>query len=161
MHKKRKSDFDAGTFLLERFQGRSLRVHAANIPKEYFQMSKFKLEKLVKPTICLIALKQRFWQLNLEWQPGIKYSVHDCHSEICTYQYFYQGVVKNPAKFCWLLRSDVYAPILYDDARDLLFLKLYEVINLPVSKNKKVISKNVNAIIAAVSTLLDLVENEI
>ncbi|MBC7540682.1 MAG: hypothetical protein H7281_17820 [Bacteriovorax sp.] len=124
-------------------------------------MSKFELEKLANPTIRLKALKQRFWQLNLNWQPGTKYSVHDCHDEICTYQYFYQGVLKNPSKFCWLIRSDIYTPILFDDVKKQLLLKLYEVVKLPVSKNNKIIYKNITAIVDSVTVLLDLIENEI
>ena len=150
-----------GIFLLNRFKGRSLKIHSRAIPDEYFLCSKFELEKIQPPSPCMKAIKERFWRLNLEWRPGTHLSVHDLHKGICTYQHFYQNILRQPAKWCWIIRDDITAPICFQDVEAQLTRSLGEIVKLPISKKGKIIPKNARAIIETVSLLLDLHENEI
>lgn len=163
MHSKKMKQNSAsnGIFLLNRFKGRSLKIHSNAIPAEYFTCSKFDLEKLQPPSNCMKAIKDRFWRLNLEWRPGVKFSVHELHDGICTYQHFYHNILRNPAKWCWILRDDIAAPICFDDVEAQFARQIGEVVKLPVSRNGKVISKNIKALVDTVGLLLDLRENEI
>lgn len=157
----KKNSASNGIFLLNRFKGRSLKIHSHAIPGEYFNCSKFELEKIQPPSVCMKAIKERFWRLNLEWRPGVLFSVHALHDGICTYQHFYHNILRHPAKWCWILRDDITAPICFQDVEAQLTRSLGEIVKLPISKNGKIVPKNIRAIIETVSLLLDLHENEI
>lgn len=156
----KKNNASNGIFLLNRFKGRSLKIHSHAIPGEYFNCSKFELEKIQPPSACMKAIKERFWRLNLEWRPGVLFSVHALHDGICTYQHFYHNILRHPAKWCWILRDDIVAPICFEDVEAQLTRKLGMVVCLPTTKNQKAILKNIKAIREVVELILDLHENE-
>ncbi len=151
----------SGLFLLNRFKGRSLHTSADEIPSELFLIHPLDLTKKANPTKTLKLLKKRFWDLNLMWKPGVKYSLHDLHDGICTYQYFFQGVIKNLPRLAWILREDVLPEILYSDLKNSLLCKLDEVLNLPITKENKVLKQNLDAVINTITLLMDLKDFEI
>lgn len=149
-----------GRFLIDRFKGTSLKKFTAEIPEYLFKIHIDVLEDLAHPTYKLRQLKIRFWDFHHNFIDQKKYKLSDLFDGVCTYQYFYHGVLKNPAKLCWLLRNDVLPERSYAKAKKELLNKFSEVLHLDVQKNGNAKSKNINAILSVAESLEKILKNE-
>lgn len=143
-------------FLVSRFKGRSLKIHIAKIPEEFFQMPFYELERHVNPTDCLVSLKKRFWNLHAQSFLEKKFVISDLHDGICSYQYFYWGVIRSPAKLCWIVRDEVLPQNTFIQVQNQALHRLAEIIQMPLIQNGKIIPKNTNAFLKAFEVAMDL-----
>lgn len=104
-------------------------------------------------------LKSRFWDLVEESVTnGEKVPLASLHAEICTYTHFYQNVINNPYKLCWLLtpnaeehRAKVRA------IENLAFKKIRKILSLPLwKKNGELDVSNSKVLISAARMLSKL-----
>ena len=96
-----------GRNFLYRFGGISLKNAVKKIPVGYFDDSLDFLEQLANPSQTDKVLKSQFWNLTYERLPTRKkIKLSQIYQDVCTYQWFYHGFLKNPEKVAWMLRIE-------------------------------------------------------
>jgi len=114
------------------------------IPNELFLLSEKEYIDKYQPDEIEFRLKLKFWD---EWQQSLLQKgtmrLHAIYYGVCTKEFFYHRIVKNPTKLAWI----IIPPVDYEvNLRELLhrgLSRLTEIINLPIYTETPIMYKGV------------------
>lgn len=145
------------------------------IPPRYLRLTETQLRKEVKPDEVLCRLKLSFWD-EYERAQEKKRKIHavKVFSGVCQKEHFYDVVLTDPLKVCWMVTPPVDHMLQLREILDLGLMQMRRMIQLPFvyretkidaqgnSKTiRKVDAKVMSQINSAVNTLLDRVHGAV
>ena len=108
-----------------------------NIPPDLMLKDETELGKLFKPTPMHYAMKKQLWENFYECEKvGVyKLKATDIYAGICSNPYFYQELIKNPARVAWLVTPPIDTSSLIEEAFRYAFQRVRDdILSMPVTE---------------------------
>jgi hypothetical protein len=115
----------------------SLMQSISNIPPEMQLMSEAELGKIFRVTPMDYALKKQLWNrfYEVEKSGSMRLKMVDIYGGICSNQYFYNELTKNPARVAWLIVPPIDTDSLIEEAFRFSFEKVRDgILNMPITE---------------------------
>lgn len=124
--------------LLQCFKDDSALIRAIDVvPPEMHLMSEAELVKRFNPTPLDYALKKQLWTKFYEAEKSgdMRLKMVDIYGGVCSNQYFYNELTKNPARVAWLVIPPLDTGALIEEAFRFSFQKVRDgILNMPVTE---------------------------
>jgi hypothetical protein len=124
--------------LLSCFKEDSRIMRAINeLPPEYHLKDEAELGKLFRKTPMDYAMKKQLWTKFYEVEKAgtMRLKMVDIYGGVCSDPYFYNELIKNPARIAWLISPPIDNQAIIEEAYHFAFQKVRDgILNMPVTE---------------------------
>lgn len=109
----------------------------AELPEEYHLKDERELAHLFRQTPLDYAMKKQLWTKFYETEKTgvMRLKMVDIYGGVCTDQYFYNELIRNPARVAWLITPPVDTSAIIEEAYHFAFSKVRDgILNMPITE---------------------------